>query len=246
MATATVKTFLPVPDEDTETTPANTLTEAQVVAGSYQIEIELTDDTWIATGSPYATAYTDDFTGDGVLGSPNWTQQGSTATVTKVSGTARCSTTDPVVCSAFWSGETFNANQYAKAVVKATDTLGNGSVGVTVRAKDTGDTTADYYRFETDGTAATNRTNISKLVNNSWTLLLDVATTFSVNDVIELRVTWNGSTNTLSAYKGEDLLGSVEDNALPGTTPGCPGVALYNYNDTTEAQLDDFQCGDLA
>lgn len=174
-------------------------------------------------------ARTDDFNraNAATLGA-NWTNQ--TANTPSVSSNQCVATASNHHC-AYWSANAFNNNQYAKAVVKAVSS-GVSYCGVTVRSTGNGGTTNNYH-FLTDGAGGSGHTAIGKFENNVQSFILNISTTFAVNDVIELRV----SGTTVSAYKNGAFLDSVVDTSHAS---GSAGVHVFG-----SAQQDDWEGGNL-
>ena len=140
----------------------------------------------------------------------NWTQSQGTV---GISSNAAVGTALNTWTGAYYSGQTWNADQFAQATISVTGAA-NLALGPAVR----GSASGNYYQFWCNtGSGA----SLDKFVAGARTVLTTAGAACAVNDVMRLEVV--GS--TLRAYYNGALLITWTDSAL---TSGSPGVAFYN------------------
>jgi hypothetical protein len=172
---------------------------------------------------------TEAFTGTGAL-SASWTQQESTANVERNTDQAAPSANNSA--SARWNADTFNNDQYSKWVIKART---SGSAYVNVMVRSSGSVGAmTCYQYFTDGASGSGHTEVIKFVGGGGTSLGAVATTYAVNDTIELSIT--GS--TLSCKKTGTTITTFSDAAIAS---GAAAISMYG----AAARADDWEGGNV-
>lgn len=183
--------------------------------------------------SSTATVYTDDFNRtDGSLGS-NWTRivAGSEGVgELKVASNTVYELTYQVASMSYYSGGTFNANQYAE-IDYANNTVPDIN-GVGVRLNSSGN---GYFCAYYNGTAF----GIYKLNAGVRTLLGSGATvSYAQGDRIRCQASGT-STTTITAYINDSQVDSQTDSSSPYTS-GYPGIVSHG-----QKPLDNFEAGDL-
>lgn len=191
-----------------------------------------------------ALPFTDAFTGAAaVLANPPYTQMAlpsTTATLNR-DGSGNCkasavdSTNDIV---AFDNSNTYNNDQYAQVTIISGIASGSHYAAVWVRCSGTG-TGAAGYQFYTDGASGAGHTGIAKWVAGTQTVLKDIATTFTANDIMKIAVV----SDTITAYKNGASVDSVAGGGAVAS--GAAGLSVYNSvnNDVT---LDTFEGGNTS
>lgn len=190
------------------------------------------------TGTGSASA-SDDFAGTGAL-SGNWTTViGSGLTRASNVLDMNSNNIDAVV---YYNATTFATNHSSKLTFLTGDpSPGFSALGVAVRASTTGGGQA--YFFTINGNAANNNVTIVKLTGGTtFNTLVDVyatyGTTFTNGDTFKLKATGT-STTTLSFYKNDVLIGTVDDSSSPLTT-GQPGLHGWTANTTVHTTGDNW------
>lgn len=181
-----------------------------------------------------SASYTESFTGAAGPLSGTWTQQKSLGTINRTGAGIGIGTLDGLDLFAFWSANTFSADQYSQVRIAGTLVDHMQLVQVIVRARGTGDSTYSNYSFFTDGIAGQWHTEVDKVINGRWFPLRSFATSFATGDVMKISAV--GS--TITCYKNGVSLGSVTDQSL---TSGSPGVGVYGNKIT----VDDWEGGSL-
>lgn len=167
--------------------------------------------------------YTDDFNrANGNLGS-NWTDL-------FIANSAQISSNQLVgnynnSWAAYYSAGTLGNDQYSKIQITTVPT-GSQGFGVAVRCSG-GVGTETYYAFGCSASSS----SIEKFVSGTFTLLKgSIATTFSVGDYIEVRV----SGTTISGYKNGVFVDSATDSSISSGKAGVWGYLVGGTGDSWE------------
>lgn len=133
-----------------------------------------------------------------------------------------------------WIGAgTFTDNQYASLILTTVQFGSTARIGVLARASAGTDAARDYYQYfhQDDGDLAV----LQKVVDGVETTLDSRASTFAVNDRIDIEV----EGTTIRGLKNGTVLVSVTDAAL---ATGTPGAMVKN---SSELFGDDWEGGNL-
>jgi hypothetical protein len=134
-------------------------------------------------------------------------------------------------CVAYWNADTFDANQYAQATIKA---LTSGIyIGVAVRVHAVSVT---YYGLNGTDSVKT----LSKRVNGVYSQLASSPNQYSVDDVIRLEANATSIRPMLNGETDEDL-GIQSDSSISSGSAGVSG-----YDDGTGSRIDDWEGGNLS
>jgi uncharacterized protein YjdB len=163
-----------------------------------------------------------------------WMQQRTQGTVNRNGSGVGIGTVNGLDLFAYWSGNTFNADQYSQARIAGGLVNNAQLVEVVVRASGTGDTNYNNYSFYTDGVGGNWHTEVDKVINGTWISLKSFAVSFATGDIIKISVVGT----TITCYKNGVSLGTVTDASL---SSGSPGVGVYGNTVT----VDDWEGGSL-
>ncbi len=131
-----------------------------------------------------------------------------------------------------WNADSFNANQYAKSLIKNWSTSA-ANVGVAVRVQ----TSDNCYYFYTQPLNGGNASFTGKNVNGTWTNNGSSRGTFANGDYLVLEV----SGTTLTPKKNTTSLTTWTDSTFAS---GSAGVVVY-YTGNTTPSTDDWEGGNL-
>jgi len=177
---------------------------------------------------------TEAFSGAAGALTATWTQQRTQGTVNRNGSGVGIGTVNGLDLFAYWSGNTFNADQYSQARIAGGLVNNAQLVEVIVRARGTGDTNYSNYSFYTDGVGGNWHTEVDKVINGTWISLKSFAVSFTTGDIIKISVVGT----TITCYKNGVALGTVTDASL---SSGSPGVGVYGNTVT----VDDWEGGSL-
>lgn len=161
---------------------------------------------------------TDNFNRAAPLGA-NWTQA-LAGTVTINAGGVEFVGAAASDAIAFWNADSFPNDQSSECTITARSSSTH-FVGVAVRFVATG--SGNGYCFFTDGDSGAGHSEISKVTAGVFATLKAIASTFAVNDVIQLTIVGN----TLTIYKNSILVDSVTDASSPFAS-GSAGIYAFN------------------
>ena len=177
---------------------------------------------------------TESFTGTVAPLSVTWTQQRSAGTMNRNGLGAGVGSVNAKDLFAFWSGNTFSADQYSQTKIVGGLSPWAQFVQIIVRASGSGDGIYSNYLFYTDGAAGAGHTEVAKNINGTQITFKSFPVTFVAGDVIKIAVT--GS--TITCYKNGVAIGSVVDVSLKS---GSPGVGVYGNS----VRVDDWEGGSI-
>jgi hypothetical protein len=164
---------------------------------------------------------TEAFTGAVGALAGSWTHQATTSQIGRDgAGLGNTTAADGAMgATAFWSGDTFPANQYAKIVLKSFAAL-SAYGGVLLRASGTGGA-AQGYELIADGASGTpNHTAFIITTAGSAAVLASVSQGWSAND--ELRAEMSGS--LLIGKRNGTTFASVTDSTYTSGSAGIRAV----------------------
>lgn len=134
-------------------------------------------------------------------------------------------------CVAYWNADTFDADQYSQATVKALDD--DVYIGVAVRIHASAVT---YYGLVSEAGSK----ELYKRIWGSYTAIATSGSPYEVDDVIRLEVNATTLTPMVNGATDTDL-GVQSDSSI---SSGSAGVA--GYDDGTGSRIDDWQGGNLS
>lgn len=136
-----------------------------------------------------------------------------------------------------WTAAALAQNQNARVTV-ITVSAAPLYVRVGVRCTGSGGT-LQMYGFYTNGASGAGNTEVDSWTGGAQTVVGNVATTFTTNDILELRVTGSGASISLQPYKNGSPVGSPFTPATQFTT-GQPCIGTFNAGvlDTFSAEDD--------
>jgi len=179
----------------------------------------------------YTAVATDDFgRADGGLGS-NWTTAYNGGFLV-YSNAARSNGSSNDACS-FYSGATFNDNQYAKATVVAAPVTHYYALGVATR----GSGTRNYLYI---GLRDNNERYLARCNNGTSTALQHyTGAGIAVNDIMQLDSDGSLHSPFLNGV-ADTSLGTSTDSTYTNGSPG-----LHCYNGSIDARMDDWEGGNI-
>lgn len=181
-----------------------------------------------------SASYAEAFSGAAGPLTATWTQQRTQGTLNKNGSGVGIGTVDALDLFAYWSANTFTADQYSQARIAGGLVNNKQLVQVIVRASGTGDTNYSDYSFYTDGLGGNWHTEVDKVIRGAWISLKSFPVTFTTGDVMKISVVGT----TITCYKNGVALGTVTDASL---SSGSPGVGVYGNTVT----VDDWEGGSL-
>jgi hypothetical protein len=192
--------------------------------------------TWIAgpgKGSHAAVStalYSDTFTGSNTSPLPGWTDFTGEGEVFKRASNAAAPASGNNDAACYPTGATAITDQYAKANVTITSTLGGDQgIGVIVRGSTTQRT---YYSLIFDG-AASNNVSLGETVNNGFAARARYTATYVAGAVLELRAVGDQIT---AIYNGTTLGTYTDPSPIASGVPG-----IRESSTSTGAFVDNFE-----
>jgi uncharacterized protein YjdB len=192
----------------------------------------ISDSTSVAPALVVSASYTESFAGTAGPLSGTWTQQRTSGTVNRNGSGIGSGTVNALDLFAFWSGNTFTADQYSQVRIAGGLVDHQQLVQIIARASGVGDANYSNYTFYTDGIPGQWHTELDKVVKGVWIPLRYFNTGFTTGDVMKISVVGT----TITCYKNGVSLGTITDTSLP---TGSPGVGVYGNT----VSVDDWEGG---
>ena len=185
-----------------------------------------------ASAVTISASYTESFTGVAGALSGTWAQQRTSGTINRTGSGTGAGSINAKDLFAFWSGNTFNNDQYSQVRITSGLASSYQYVTIIVRASGKGEGLYNGYLFYTDGLAGAGHTEVAKNINGSQITLRSFPTTFASGDVIKI----DAVGATITCYKNGVAVGSITDTSLPS---GAAGVGVYG----SSVRIDDWEGG---